>query len=110
MTTTKTPTKRQSGQHVESWMNRYWRPACAVTYLVICLFDFLVAPLLFGIYSFHFQDHMVQSWVPLTLQNGGLFHASFAAILSVAGWGHSKEKVSQIENTPVTPIEPIKRL
>ncbi len=84
----------------EIWLNKYWRPMCAVTYLVICIFDFLVAPVLFGMHSFIVKSQMIQSWIPLTIQAGGLFHISFGAILSVATWTRGTEKVAMMNNQP----------
>lgn len=94
---------------VSTWLREYWRPLTAATYLIICLFDFLVAPVFFYIYDFY--DPFIkdikrsvlnielnedirktyltfisnrQKWQPLTLQEGALFHFAFGAILTGA--------------------------
>lgn len=75
----------------EGWFKEYWRPAIAWLYFVINLFDFLVAPILTGIFSYATGAKLVM-WVPLTLQGGGLFHLSMLAILGIYAWQRSEEK------------------
>lgn len=91
----KSRNKRPDG---ESWMNRYWRPIAAMVYVAICLFDFIIAPIIFSAYSYHLKSEMLQAWVPLTLQGGGIFHVSFGAILSVSAWTRGTEKIARINN------------
>jgi hypothetical protein len=71
-------------------------------YVAVCLFDFLVAPA-FIILMRAFGGESIgdmQAWVPLTLREGGLYHLAMGAVLGVAAWTRSKEKV-----TPPTPKE-----
>ena len=79
----------------EDWMNRKWRPFTAWVYIVICLFDFLVAPLL----TFYFFDRNGGSaytqWQPITLMGSGLFHVAMGAIIGVTAWQRGEEKKSQ---------------
>lgn len=91
----KSRNKRPDG---ESWMNKYWRPIAAMVYVAICLFDFIIAPIIFSAYSYHLKSEMLQAWIPLTLQGGGIFHVSFGAILSVSAWTRGTEKVARINN------------
>lgn len=82
----------------EDWMNRKWRPATAVTYIVICIFDFLVAPLLtFVFYNSHATSTYAQ-WVPLTLQGSGLFHMAMGAIIGITAWQRGNEKIAKYQN------------
>jgi hypothetical protein len=95
----------------ESWIAENWRPAAAIIYLVICLFDFIVAPTfmfltrettdhLVGVLSHSRLDVAVQTilvqphaaWVPLTLQGAGMFHIAFGGILGVSAWSRGTEK------------------
>lgn len=79
------------------WMREYWRPLAAMVYLIICVFDFLVAPVLWSILQLGDETGMVtEKWEPLTLGGGGLFHLSFGAILGVAAWTRGQEKVEQL--------------
>lgn len=98
----------------DSWIGIYWRPAAAVIYLIICLFDFIIVPSYIGLYS----DTLVEiimaikglpqetqnvvlslklaQWEPLTLKGGGLFHLSFGAILGAAAWSRGQERISEM--------------
>lgn len=111
----------------ESWLNRTWRPAAAVVYLIICMFDFVLAPAFMGFKSANISM-MAQSlkgldpavaiaiiqnrtpWVPLTMQGSGLFHVAFGAILGVAAWTRGNAQIEQIRQTgesdrsPNTPV------
>lgn len=89
-----------------------WRPLSAVTYLSICIFDFIVAPYLIQaqpndlaeIFRYVLQMPTEQQsealaimyakgqWSSLTLQGGGLFHIAFGAILGAAAWTRGMEK------------------
>lgn len=95
----------------ESWIAENWRPAAAIIYLVICLFDFVLAPTfmfltrettdhLVGVLARSHLDVAVQTilvqpraaWVPLTLQGAGMFHIAFGGILGVSAWSRGTEK------------------
>lgn len=74
----------------ESLWRAYWRPAMGWTYMVICLFDFIIAPTGTSILITFFHSS-IPVWRSLTLENGGIMHLSFGAILGVAAWGRTKE-------------------
>ena len=77
-----------------------WQRLAAYTYLLICVYDFIVVPVWFGIVrndlGFELQDLLVFEPAvqlrileamtfqhdPFTLQNGGLFHLAFGALLT----------------------------
>lgn len=84
----------------ESWFKRHWRPFMAWQYFVICLFDFLVAPVFFAWFSY-FTKTSMQQWVPLTLQGGGMYHLAMGAIIGITSYGKSQEKINGI--TPYSP-------
>ena len=77
----------------EHWLNKYWRPAAAYTYLIINIFDFIISPLL-NVYFLGHTDRYVQ-WNPMTLMGAGTFHLAFGSILGVAAWSRGKEKIAQ---------------
>lgn len=104
-------------------LGKYWKVACAVVYLVICVFDFLIMPLMMTNYSQRVDftdvytqintmansnaqvaliqkiDYKVQTWQPLTLQGAGMFHIAFGAILTgVAMSATGREKT--VTRTP----------
>lgn len=76
----------------ETWFKTYWRPALAWQYLVVCLFDFIIAPsLTLYFFSQNSLDGYTQ-WQPLTLQATGFYHVAMGAVLGIAVWSRSQEK------------------
>jgi hypothetical protein len=80
----------------ESWIKQYWRPAMAWSYAFICLFDFMIAPVLTMIF-FKITGGTYVQWEPLTLKESGFYHLSMAAIVGVAAWTRGKEKIERVE-------------
>jgi len=79
-------------------ISKYWRPAAGFVYLIICLFDFVIAPILIPLINFKFGIG-VGNWKPLSISDGvGTLHLAFGAILGAAAFGRSKEKVASIES------------
>lgn len=79
----------------ESWWKDHWRPFMAWSYGIVCLWDFMLAPIFFAWYSHHTGTPLV-TWVPLTTTGGGLYHVAMGAIIGVTSYGRSQEKVSNI--------------
>lgn len=79
----------------ESWIQYYWRPAMAWQYFIVCLFDFFFAPILTALF-YKWYEGTYQPWEPLTLTNGGLYHLAMGAIVGVAAWSRSKEKIQKM--------------
>ncbi|MCK9369294.1 holin family protein [Candidatus Dojkabacteria bacterium] len=77
----------------EDWMNRKWRPAMAWMYLIVCVIDFIVFPVLWSLLQAFFSGVVTTAWLPLTLQGGGLFHLAMGAVLGIAAWSRGKEKI-----------------
>lgn len=82
----------------EHWINRKWRPSMGWMYLTVCLFDFVIFPILWSILQASFGGDVSNSWQPLTLQGAGLFHIAMGAVLGVAVYGRTKEKVEGVTN------------
>lgn len=93
---------QQIDQQNEPWIRQYWRPAMGWLYMAICLFDFIIFPtvnmLLPAILSHWSIEHTYQPWQSLTLQNGGMIHLAFGAILGIAAWTRGQEKIALISN------------
>lgn len=83
---------RKPVRQEEKWIQKYWRPVIAFQYVLICLFDFMLAPIGLSVYA-ALRDVAYIAWVPLTLQGGGMYHISMGAILGVSAWRRSIEKV-----------------
>jgi hypothetical protein len=82
----------------ENWLNSKWRPMMAWTYMLICLFDFLIAPIAVG--SFQLSQNLVPQlqWIPLSLQGGGLLHISMGAVIGISAYGRTQEKLNAVAN------------
>jgi len=76
-------------QGYDHWMRKYWRAAAGWAYLIICLFDFVIAPTMFELVPI-FTHTEFHPWTSLTLSNGGMMHISFGAILGVAAWSRGQ--------------------
>ena len=79
----------------EAWIKKYWRPFMAWQYAAVCVFDFIVAPMLTMLY-FHHTGTAYVPWQPLTLKESGFYHLSMAAIIGVAAWTRGQEKIKRI--------------
>jgi hypothetical protein len=93
---TKKKTKPSENLVDEHWVTNRWRPAMAWAYMAICLFDFIIAPTGSAI-LITFYKSSIPVWKSLTLDNGGIIHVAFGAILGVAAWGRTKESVTNTE-------------
>jgi len=87
----------------EDWMNSKWRPACGWMYIVVCLFDFMLAPILWSITQAVFHGGVNIQWQPLTLQGAGLFHVAMGAIIGVSAYGRTQEKLNGANNGGIAP-------
>jgi hypothetical protein len=82
----------------EDWMQKKWRPAMGWTYMAVCLFDFIVAPILWSLVQVIGAGKVDMQWHPLTLEGAGLFHLAMGAVLGISAYGRSKEKQAVIES------------
>ena len=107
------------------WMTEHqgWKVMCAVTYVVICIFDFILVPTWFGLARatgsydslsqimqiFESLDTSVQLEIlksmtyqhePFTLKGGGLLHLSFGALLTGSAVSRFKNGTSADRRTP----------
>lgn len=85
----------------EHWFDKHWRPAMGWQYLVVCSFDFVIAPIFMSLLATYNKTPVVP-WVPLTLQGGGLYHLAMATVVGVTAYGRTQEKINGI-NKPTDP-------
>lgn len=76
----------------ESWVNRKWRPIMGWTYMVTCITDFIIFPILWNILQAVTHTEITQ-WNPITLQGAGLFHIAMGAVLGISAYGRTQEKL-----------------
>ena len=95
------PTKEQKAEdkQVEDWMTKKWRPMMAVMYMCVCVFDFILAPILWAVVQFwetSAANDAFRQWNPLTLQGAGLFHMAMGAVLGITAWSRGQEKLAGV--------------
>jgi len=87
-----------SEQTKEDWMNSKWRPAMGWMYMVVCMMDMVVFPILWSLLQATTHGSVNTQWNPLTLQGAGLFHIAMGAVLGLATWGRTQEKMAGANN------------
>ena len=90
----------------EDWMQKRWRPAMGWMYMMVCIFDFIIFPILWAVIQFwesSVANDAFRQWNPLTLQGAGLFHMAMGAVLGVAAWSRGQEKIAGSANNAPMP-------
>lgn len=87
----------------EDWLKEKWRPAMGWMYMVTCITDFIIFPVLWSILQAIQGGQVTSQWNPLTLQGAGLFHLAMGAVLGVAAWSRGQEKLAGVTGTYVVP-------
>ena len=81
------------------WMQKLWRPAMGWMYMLICLLDMAIFPILWSLLQA--MMHMpITQWNPLTLQGAGLFHIAMGAVLGISAFGRTQEKLAGTAANP----------
>jgi len=86
-----------SDKKKEDWMNSKWRPMMGWMYMAVCCCDFMVFPVLWALVQTMQRVGPLSQWQPLTLQGAGLFHIAMGAVLGIAAYGRTKEKMAGAE-------------
>ena len=92
----------QEVKEKEDWMQKKWRPAMGWMYMVICTLDMAIFPILWSMLQVVTHETITQ-WQPLTLQGAGLFHLAMGAVLGIAAFGRTHEKIAGANNGGLTP-------
>ncbi len=82
----------------EDWMNSKWRPMMGWMYMAVCMADFILFPILWSIIQVHGGGEVKMQWQPITLQGAGLFHIAMGAVLGIAAYGRTQEKMNGANN------------
>jgi hypothetical protein len=90
--------KSESAKKNEDWMNTKWRPAMGWMYMLVCITDFVLFPILWSLVQVIGDGKVESQWVPITLQGAGLFHIAMGAILGIAAYGRTQEKMAGANN------------
>ena len=86
----------------EDWMNAKWRPMMGWLYMATCTFDFVIFPILWSLLQ-SVKGIQVTQWQPLTLQGAGLYHIAMGAVLGLAAFGRTQEKLAGANNGGMQP-------
>jgi hypothetical protein len=76
-----------------AWMQTLWRPAMGWMYMVVCVCDMIIFPVMWSLLQAALKQPVTQ-WNPLSLQGAGLFHIAMGAVLGIAAFGRTQEKLS----------------
>ena len=91
-----TEIKSISEQKKEDWMNSKWRPMMGWLYMATCTFDFVLFPILWSLLQAVTHTTQITQWQPLTLQGAGLYHIAMGAVLGLAAFGRTQEKLAGV--------------
>jgi hypothetical protein len=88
----------ESEKKKEDWMNSKWRPMMGWMYMAVCMADFVLFPVLWSLVQTIHGGSVQTQWSPITLQGAGLFHMAMGAILGIAAFGRTQEKMAGANN------------
>jgi hypothetical protein len=83
-------------QGATDWINKKMRPMMGWIYMLTCTCDFVIFPVLWSLLQALSHGTVTSQWQPLTLQGAGLYHIAMGAVLGIAAYGRTKEKVAGV--------------
>jgi len=83
-----------SDKEMEHWMNQKWRPAMAWMYMVVCVFDFILFPIMWTFAQYTDETEKLAQWIPITMQGAGFFHITMGVIIGISTWKRTEEKMA----------------
>jgi len=75
------------------FINKKLRTVMGWVYMLTCTMDFVVFPILWSLLQTLSKGSVTMQWQPLTLQGAGLYHIAMGAVLGIAAYGRTKEKI-----------------
>ena len=94
--------KSDSEKKKEDWMNTKWRPMMGWSYMLTCIADFVIFPILWSVLQSISKGQVNVQWQPITLQGAGLYHIAMGAVLGIAAYGRTQEKLGGANNGGIT--------
>jgi hypothetical protein len=88
----------ESEKKKEDWMNNKWRPMMGWSYMLTCIADFVAFPILWSVVQVIGGGEVKMQWQPITLQGAGLYHIAMGAVLGIAAYGRTQEKLGGANN------------
>ena len=92
----------ESEKKKEDWMNSKWRPMMGWSYMLTCVADFVIFPVLWSVLQALSKGQVNVQWQPITLQGAGLYHIAMGAVLGIAAYGRTQEKLGGANNGGIT--------
>lgn len=96
-----------SAKKKEDWMNAKWRPMMGWSYMLTCIMDFVIFPILWSVAQMVGGGEVKMQWQPITLMGAGLYHVAMGAVLGLAAWGRTQEKMSGANNGGLATSQPM---
>jgi len=84
----------QTDDKFGDFINSKWRPMMSFIYMITCFTDFVLFPILWSVLQAVQGGQVTSQWSPLTLQGAGLYHIAMGAVLGLAAYGRSQEKIA----------------
>jgi hypothetical protein len=66
--------------------------------MAVCSADFIIFPVLWSVVQVIGGGEVRTQWQPITLQGAGLFHIAMGAVLGIAAYGRTQEKMNGSNN------------
>ena len=88
----------ESEKKKEDWMNSKWRPMMGWRYMLTCIADFVIFTVLWSVLQSISKGQVNVQWQPITLQGAGLYHIAMGAVLGIAAYGRTQEKLGGANN------------
>ena len=95
-----------SEKESSNWMQQLWRPMMGWMYMLICMLDMAVFPVLWALWQ-GINHVPITQWNPLTLQGAGLFHIAMGAVLGISAFGRTQEKLAGTAANPTATSQTI---
>ena len=85
----------------QDWINKKWRPAMGWMYMAVCICDFIIYPVLWSMLQAVYSGSVTSQYQPATLMGAGLFHIAMGAVLGIAVYGRTKEKLADASQSNI---------
>ena len=83
-----------SANESETWLKSVWRPAMAWMYMVVCIFDFILFPIMWAVMQRTDETEKLVQWIPITMSGAGFFHITMGVIIGISTWKRTEEKIA----------------
>lgn len=68
------------------------------SYMLTCICDFILFPIGWSLLQAVKSGTITLQWQPITLQGAGLYHVAMGAVLGIAAFGRTQEKIAGVND------------